>query len=247
MVGKIKNYEFYDLFDKIEDLPTPLKAEGFFKALEQIYGIGPIIYSQLNGIVRTHDSCFLEGTYPQDWLSYYFEKKYFDSDPVAQRGLTCKSPFDWGDLPKDLPIVQQIFNDWADAGLGQKGLTIPLSTTSNITATLNISADLSNRDWRALRPCLLHGLSILGQYYHLKVCKKMQAITRTTAFGLQERELECLKWAASGKSIWETSVIMSQSERNVRYHLDQARRKLGCNTKIQAVAKAVALSLINIS
>lgn len=64
---------------------------------------------------------------------------------------------------------------------------------------------------------------------------------------LIDLELECLKWAASGKSIWETSVILNIAERNVRYHLDQARRKLQCATKIQAVAKAVATGLINIS
>ena len=62
-----------------------------------------------------------------------------------------------------------------------------------------------------------------------------------------KQNLNALKWAASGKSVWETSVIINASERTARFHLDQARLKLKCTTKIQAVAKAVATGLINIS
>ena len=74
----------------------------------------------------------------------------------------------------------------------------------------------------------------------------MKNISMSADINLSDQELECLIWAASGKSVWETSVILSLSERTVRFHLDQARRKLKCTSKIQAVAKAVATGLINI-
>ena len=35
---------------------------------------------------------------------------------------------------------------------------------------------------------------------------------------LSPRELECLKWAAAGKTAWETSIILDISEGTVKFH-----------------------------
>jgi DNA-binding CsgD family transcriptional regulator len=61
---------------------------------------------------------------------------------------------------------------------------------------------------------------------------------------LSPREKECLQWAASGTTIWETAHILNISERAVRLYLDVARHKLECLNKTQAVAKAVALGIV---
>ncbi|HEX2255768.1 MAG TPA: helix-turn-helix domain-containing protein [Afifellaceae bacterium] len=71
--------------------------------------------------------------------------------------------------------------------------------------------------------------------------------TQARTIKLSPREIECLKWAAEGKTAWETSHILSISERCVRFHLDQARGKLGCLTKVQAVAKAIAIGIVTLS
>jgi DNA-binding CsgD family transcriptional regulator len=64
---------------------------------------------------------------------------------------------------------------------------------------------------------------------------------------MSPREKECLQWAAGGKTIWETSRILKISERAVRLYLDIARHKLECLNKTQAVAKAVALGIVEYS
>ena len=60
------------------------------------------------------------------------------------------------------------------------------------------------------------------------------------------RELDCLSWAAAGKTAWEASRILGISERTVRFHLNAAREKMSCATTTQAVAIAVAQRLITI-
>lgn len=60
------------------------------------------------------------------------------------------------------------------------------------------------------------------------------------------RELDCLKWAAAGKTAWEASKILGITERTVRFHLNTAREKLNCTTTTQAVAKAVSHGLIRL-
>ena len=55
---------------------------------------------------------------------------------------------------------------------------------------------------------------------------------------------ECLLWATEGKTTWETSQILSISERTVTFHLQNVQGKLGVNNRQQAVGRAVTLGII---
>lgn len=55
-------------------------------------------------------------------------------------------------------------------------------------------------------------------------------------FGLTTRERDALRWVAAGKSDWEIAVILGVSQTTVRFHVDNARRKLGAVNRAQAVA-----------
>lgn len=61
---------------------------------------------------------------------------------------------------------------------------------------------------------------------------------------LTPRELEVLKWAADGKTEWETGKILSLSQHTVSEHLESAARRLNCATKIQAVVRAYRAGLL---
>jgi DNA-binding CsgD family transcriptional regulator len=62
---------------------------------------------------------------------------------------------------------------------------------------------------------------------------------------LTPRELEVLRWTMEGKTAWETSALLSIAERTVVQHLQNAMKKLQCNSKHQAVLKALRLGLIH--
>lgn len=54
---------------------------------------------------------------------------------------------------------------------------------------------------------------------------------------LSPREAECLRWVADGKTDFEVGKILQISPRTVRFHINNAKTKLGVATRIQAVAK----------
>lgn len=62
---------------------------------------------------------------------------------------------------------------------------------------------------------------------------------------LTPRELDVLRWTMDGKTAWETGALLSIAERTVIQHLQNAMRKLDCNSKHQAVLKALRLGLIH--
>lgn len=61
---------------------------------------------------------------------------------------------------------------------------------------------------------------------------------------LTRREIQCLKWAAAGKTDAEISEIVEISLPTVRFHVTNAARKLGVAGRSQAVQRAGALGYI---
>lgn len=68
--------------------------------------------------------------------------------------------------------------------------------------------------------------------YH-KLFKDHQKNTMT------KRELECIKWAAEGKTSWEISKLLSISQRTVDFHLANCITKTDSINRQQAVVKCV--------
>jgi DNA-binding NarL/FixJ family response regulator len=63
---------------------------------------------------------------------------------------------------------------------------------------------------------------------------------------LSEREIEALTWSARGKTSAEIATILSLSKRTVDFHIENARRKLGVATRIEAAVKAAAGGIIDL-
>ena len=61
---------------------------------------------------------------------------------------------------------------------------------------------------------------------------------------LTPRALEALRWTLDGRTAWEVGEAMGISERTANLHISNAMHKLGCNSKHQAVLKALRLGLI---
>jgi DNA-binding CsgD family transcriptional regulator len=61
---------------------------------------------------------------------------------------------------------------------------------------------------------------------------------------LRPRELEVLRWTMDGKTAREIGELLGIAERTAVVHLQGAMQKLGCNSKHQAVLKALRLGLI---
>jgi DNA-binding CsgD family transcriptional regulator len=63
-------------------------------------------------------------------------------------------------------------------------------------------------------------------------------------FHVTPRELEILKWLEDGKSTWDISVILSRSERVVKWHVNNLMQKLCAQNRTQAVAIGMRLGLL---
>lgn len=61
---------------------------------------------------------------------------------------------------------------------------------------------------------------------------------------LSEKELEVLRWARQGKTVWEISVIRAVSPSTVKFHLSRIYVKLQVSNRAQAVGVALKRGLL---
>lgn len=90
---------------------------------------------------------------------------------------------------------------------------------------------------RVILASLVAGIEV-GYVARLAAAHKLE-ITRPEAQRLTPKELEILAWIQQGKTSWEIGRILKITERTVKFHVGNACRKLGANSRTQAVAIAM--------
>jgi LuxR family quorum-sensing system transcriptional regulator CciR len=88
----------------------------------------------------------------------------------------------------------------------------------------------------------LVGRTFIASY--VSVMGSAQALSATSR--LSKREVECLRWAAIGKTDLEISMIISRSRATVRFHIHNASIKLDAVNRSQTVFKAAQLGYISL-
>lgn len=102
--------------------------------------------------------------------------------------------------------------------------------------------DLSE-EFRAYGDALaVYARTFIATYLH--VMGAMQSLPAESR--LSKREVECLRWAAIGKTDLEISMIMSRSRATVRFHIHNASVKLNAVNRSQTVFKAAQLGYISL-
>jgi len=148
----------------------------------------------------------------------------YDAHQLARRRLdgkgdACVSVFETANIPRGvyLPVHDAVGNRGAIAFGGDR----PVVSNDELQA-LNLWAGLLYSRWAFAK-----------------------SRDRRGPGSLSRREIECLRWAAAGKTTVEMARIMALSEYTVNHYLNRATRKLDSVNRVQTVAKAIRAGLIN--
>lgn len=226
-----------DFVGKLNTIEGSQAALPLFSAYAEKLGFTNAICMRVPEPGEDLNSSFLLNTYPQEWVRHYGEKGYISSDPVVRELFVNYDPFSWSEVAarRELaPIERQIMDECADIGLRQ-GFTVPIYQAGGYTGLVSLAGrePMLNDESRG-------AVTLASIYLH----NKLTTLRRREAqnhFDLTERELECLRWAANGKSDWEIGHILLISAKTVNYHIENAKRKFGVATRVQAIVAALRL------
>lgn len=181
----------------------------------------------------------LISTYPAGWTRYYLQNHYERVDPVVTQARRSLEPFEWGPEAGGMRLArrqQQFFDEAAEFGI-RCGFTIPIHDGRGPIAAVTFATDIRRP---AFRDCVeKHGrvLQLMAMYFHAHARRKLGGKRVIDGVLVTPRELECLEWAARGKSAWEIGRILGISRRTAAFHLDNVKEKLGVHSMCHAVAK----------
>lgn len=174
--------------------------------------------------------------WPKDWMERYVAMNYVDRDPLVTYMKRSPSSVFWHDAIDRVGADGEARRVYGDAGEFKlnDGFAMPLITLEGEV----VMVSLGGEDVELSREAI--GVISLASTY--AVGRAMQLLTAPTIEhrpGLTDREKECMRWAALGKSEWEISQILGISEHTSEKHLLNAKAKLGATNRVQAVAEAI--------
>lgn len=206
-----------------------------FRSCVRSHGFTGSVCGAWTGVSRNRTYRFFFNDWPADWSEIYFQHNIFPDDFFVMEAQRRMSLFLWTEMdpnrqvtPRDKEIVKLAQDyGWREVvGVpvhgpnGYQGL-VSMATLETIT--------LSPQD-RAM-------LSMMSLAIHHRCRTEVDfGMSVEDAPKLTRREIECLQWAAAGKTDWEIAQLIGVAEATAHYHVERAKKKLGVSSRIQAVA-----------
>jgi DNA-binding CsgD family transcriptional regulator len=152
------------------------------------------------------------------------------TSPTYLRARTSDRPFFVSHADSDEGYVDA--SPWEDGAVAQRcceGFVVPIYAAGE----LEWCVVFSGYNLRLSHPVPM----MLSAAAHAALGRYVEHSTNAPdGILLSAREYECLRWIADGKTDAEVGAILNISARTVRFHMRNAKDKLGVATRVQAVA-----------
>ena len=213
---------------------------GRYGLTSMIAGSMPQPHEHKPHLQRRH---LLVSAFPPGWMDRYVSQDYVHIDPIIRRCKCDLSPFLWSESESFMrrehtALTGRMFGEAAEFNLNA-GFTVPMIAPGGGVLAASLGGEVADVPPTARGMIAMICAYAIGRAIELRDREKKRERS-----GLTSREVECLKWAAGGKTEWEISAILSISEHTADKHLANARRKLGAANRAQAVANAIRWGII---
>lgn len=236
----------FDLISDLKRCDDISKINDILDKASNIFGYDTFVLAEAP--VKSRDALherLMLARWPAEWSERYGRSGYIHHDPVVAHARRMTGPFKWSEapLPRDERLAKIIMGEAAEIGL-RDGFCIPIQDIKNTRMFSFGGSHLELPEHAAA------GLHMIGVYADLTAQSLAPGAhkRRETLSGsprCSPREIECIKWAAAGKTGWETSEILSLSQRTVEDYLNSASRKLGAANRVHLVATALRQGIID--
>lgn len=174
----------------------------------------------------------------------YLEQGMSTLDPATQRCKSVVFPVPWGltiHRRRAIRSHRRIYGLLDDFRLF-RGMAIPIHGPGWF-ALLGITVDDSEGSLLRRLDGLAWELIQAAAYAHDTALRLFAHQATAPQATLSAREQECLAWSAAGLSAREIADRLNVAESTAVFHLNNAKRKLGARTLVQAVAIAMSRNL----
>lgn len=187
-------------------------------------------------------------TTPAAWVQRYSEANYFETDILFDQEADHWAPsakgclLDMNDFTFNNPKMAAMLEDGARNGIGNLYLIAAYPHKRGVPACCIFTFDVDESEHETFKrnnKTLI--FKSLEQLNNLLLVERKQVVASNL---LTPREIDCLRWAANGKTDSEIAEILNIARWTVVTYLQNAKTKLGCSNRTSAVATSIAMGII---
>ncbi|MEZ5923422.1 MAG: autoinducer binding domain-containing protein [Hyphomicrobiaceae bacterium] len=177
-------------------------------------------------------------SFPSSWSQGWDDANAIDDDPVIAEAKMSGKSFLWSQawLRRHATSASAIARARAHGIVD--GFAAPMMATRQELPIVMMAGGAP-----ALDACAQSALTLASTAIH-RCMSTLDSTIRGARVRLTDRERQCLSWAAAGKSDWEIGQIVALSAKTVNYHIENAKRKSGVQTRVQAIVEALRSGVI---
>jgi LuxR family quorum sensing-dependent transcriptional regulator len=190
---------------------------------------------------RTHWAAggFIKRIAPPAWPgSAAFNYVCFECNPLLGAIRQSRTRYRFSDFaPHADPTFREYWDALGEADIGEAACATSYGSVGTI-ASLHLG--FAGRDIapETVRAAQLAGLMLTERLVDFRDWEDDDLPA------LSSRERDCLSYTADGLRDREIAALLAISETTVRFHIDNARKKLGAANRVQAIAKLARLGLL---
>lgn len=191
-------------------------------------------------------------TLPLNWVMRYSAKSYYKVDPLLENVTPPKRRADTPGMVRNLAEeagssfeTGRFLRDRELRGLGNLFLAVGVSNTYGFRGVTEFTFAVETSEKVAFIERMRKRLAAVSSRLHTSLHgSRNPALASIVAKLLTKREIDCLYWAANGKTDGEIGEILDIARWTVITYLQNAKNKLGCSNRTSTVATALALGVI---
>ena len=240
------NAKINDYIDLLKECKSIYTLKKILIALCKTYNYDYIIYNMKITHPFENTKYFAIGNYPEAWVEVYKSNDYASIDPVIAYCKEQTKAVFWHNTHNSKSTIDIInfFNHAKEFGL-YDGISKGIKINENEIGILSIAkVEMITLDDK-ISLDTIQMVDILQPYIHETIIKVSNKSFDIYTPVLTDREKEVLFYLAKGGTSIEISKALNISETTVVFHSKNIIEKLDGKNRTHAVAKAIALNLIN--
>ena len=184
--------------------------------------------------------------YPDHWAEFYAANALSLSDPVHRACHRASWGFRWAMMSSLIPMTRrdkEHLKRGYDAGIGD-GYTVPVSVAGEAPG----SCSFANATDLPIREDTLAAAQLVGAYAFHRA-RQLQSLRPLAAekMAITDRQRDCVRWAARGKSDWEISRILGISKETATSHIKGACARYQVHKRIALIGPMLDDGTLTIS
>jgi LuxR family quorum sensing-dependent transcriptional regulator len=195
-----------------------------------------LVLKDKNSMIDSVSGCVLYNDMPEGFAESFDKLGLSKHNPLISHALKEARPYSAAELWA-MPLTVHQRRALVQINLSLNvldGVMIPIRSATALEGIVLLGGKTPE-----MAPIVRSALHLLAYCAFEQVIQLDTNPRRPSAGLLSPREVECLSWAAAGKTDAEIGRILTISPRTTRFHIENAKKKLGVATRVQAVAEAM--------